>query len=728
MMAAFWGFVALLAASEAAAVVLLCAETTSTSAEAEMEQEPRRESEAGEQTPDDETSKTAEEETDEEEARRLEVYERIEVRDREDDLVGIATAASEGSIGLLDLENRPLLRAGELVETVPGVIATQHSGGGKANQYFLRGFNLDHGTDLSLRVGGVPVNMPSHGHGQGYTDLNFMIPELVERVRYRKGTYSAAQGDFSAAGSVEMDYVSSLSGPLVSVAGGENGYRRLLAADSFRLGNGELLGAIEGFHNDGPWTRGDDYERLNLHLGYYRGDANRGFSLQANVYSGDWLATDQIPRRAVNDGTIGRFDLIDPGPRGATDRYSLMGEAHWGGARSYSRLLAYALSYDFGLFSDFTYLLDDPENGDQFEQADERQVLGLDWAHSWLASLGGKAIETSAGVEVRYDSISTGLYRTRELVRTATTREDSIDQLQLAPYVDLEARLGEKIRAHAGLRFAYLDIDVRSDLEANSDDADDELLLPKLGLVFGPWRRTEIYLDLGHGYHSNDARGATIRVDPVTGAPAERVPPLVRAEGYEVGVRTTVARGLHTSLALYQLELDSELVFIGDGGSTEATRPSRRNGIEWATFYRINDWLTADFDLTIADAHFRDDDPAGDQIPGAIEKTIASGLTFDGPGKFFGALRWRYFADVPLIEDGSVVWDSSSLVNGSAGYELGAGIAVELEVFNLLDAEDSDIEYFYPSRLPGEQLEGVEDVHFHPIESRSARIVLTWRG
>lgn len=660
--------------------------------------------------------------------KKLQIYDEVEVRDRADDLVGIATSASEGTTGHLDLQSRPILRPGELVETTPGVIATQHSGGGKANQFFLRGFNLDHGTDFSVRVAGVPINLPSHGHGQGYTDLNFLIPEVVDRVRFQKGPYDATMGDFSAAGGVKMELLRSLPERLVSLTGGSYDFGRLLWAQSFDTDGGDLLAAVEGFHDDGPWRRGNDYEGWKSLLKYSRGDAQRGFQITAMGYDARWLSTDQVPRRAVASGLIDRFELLDRGPRGESQRFSLSAQVNRGASESLTRWNGYLVHSDFGLVSNFTYFLEDEENGDQFEQADQRLIAGLELAHTWLGSWGERRLETTVGAQTRYDDVDNGLFRTRDLVRTSTVRTDTIHELTGGVYGETLIHWSDKVRTRLGLRGDVFDASVRSDLAVNSGSTDDFLLSPKLSVILGPWRQTELYFNFGDGFHSNDARGATVRIDPASGEPAEPVDPLVRARGVDLGVRTTALEGLQTTLSLFSLELDSELVFVGDGGATEASRPSRRRGIEWTNVYAVNPWLGLDLDVTFTDAKFIDDAPEGEEIPGAIGTTVAAGLSTTDWKGFFGSLRWRYFADVPLIEDGSVAWGSSSLVNARFGYDFSNGVSLALEVFNLLDAKDSDVEYFYASRLPGEPSGGVEDVHFHPLERRSARLVVSWRS
>ncbi|MGD8896245.1 MAG: TonB-dependent receptor [Acidobacteriota bacterium] len=658
---------------------------------------------------------------------RLRYYDDIEVTARGDDLLGIATASNEGTTGHEDLKKRPILRAGELVETVPGAIATQHSGGGKANQFFLRGFNLDHGTDFAVSVGGIPVNMPTHGHGQGYADLNFLIPELVERARYRKGPYRASAGDFSSAGSVDFDLVGALPRGIAHVTLGSFGYGRALAADTFGLLGGRLTGAFEYFHDDGPWDRGDDYERLNGVLAYNRGDAFRGWSIVGMGSDGDWLATDQIPRRAVEEGLIDRYGLIDPGPRGNTSRYSLSGEYHFGGARSLTAVSAYAIRYDFRLISNFTYFLENPVDGDQFEQVDERWIVGASASHRWHGDIGSTHTETAVGIQVRHDDISNGLYPTADLERTGVIRQDAVGQQGVGLWGNTWIRFSEAMRLNVGLRADYYGADVEAFRPLNSGSADDWMLNPKLSLVYRPWSSTELSLNAGSGFHSNDARGATIRVDPVTGEAVRPVVPLVRARGLDVGVRTYRSSGYHGTLTGFWLALDSELLFVGDGGTTEASRPSRRIGVEWTNFWRVSPRLDLDLDVSFTSARFTDDDPVGNDIPGAIVATAAGGLTFSDVGRWFGALRLRYFSGGPLVEDGSVTWGPTALLNARLGFNATDRLQLIVEGYNLLGREDDDIAYFYTSRLPGEPLDGIDDVHFHPVVKPSVRGTLVWR-
>ena len=637
-------------------------------------------------------------------------------------LAGAPRAASEGTVFHEQLENRPLLRTGEILEVVPGLVVTQHTGDGKANQYFLRGFNLDHGTDFLTQVEGMPVNMPTHGHGQGYMDLNFVIPELIERVTYHKGTYYPELGNFSAAGAAGFRYFDRLP-PVLSLTGGEDDYLRAVAAGSLPLAGGDLLLALEYNSTDGPWELPQDLRKANGVARYERRTDEGSWSVDLMAYDGEWTATDQVPLRAVRDGTIGRFGFIDPSSGGETHRYSLSGQGHRNfGARRLD-WSAWAMDYRLELFSNFTYALD-PVNGDEFEQFDDRQVFGGSLA--WTQPLDANARwQLRTGLELRHDDIApVGLYLTTARERHDTIREDEVRQTQVGAWAGLETRWTEKFRSEVGLRFDTIDHEVDSDLAANSGSGSDDLVSPKLSLVFGPWRDTEFFVAAGQGFHGNDIRGATITVDPVDGAtPVDPVTPLVEADGMEAGLRTAIIPRVQLALALWQLEVDSELLFIGDGGATEASRPSRRRGVELGLYARPTDWMIVDADLAWSEPRFRDGDPAGDRIPGAVERVASLGVTFDLDGGWYGGARLRYLGPSALIEDNGVRAPGSTLVNLEAGRRLTERLKVTLGIYNAFDEDASDIRYFYESQLPGEPAP-VADIHFHPVEPRTARLTV----
>jgi hypothetical protein len=651
--------------------------------------------------------------------------EEVIVRGRWDDPFGYSISASQGVVGAEEINARPRLRSGEILEVVPGLIVTQHSGTGKSNQMFLRGFNLDHGTDFATFVDGMPVNMPTHGHGQGYTDVNFLIPELVERLEYRKGAYYAEVPDFSSAGAAYMSTYRRLDEGVLKTGLGEDGYFSALVADSVDAGPGAVTFGVQAHRYDGPWVDIDeDVERNNMLLRYSAEGRNDGtWDIAFMGYDASWSSADQIPRRAVESGLISPLGSIDTSLGGDTSRYSLSGSwnAEVGAGRA--RLNAYTIDYALSLFSNFTYLLDDPAAGDQFEQLDDRRITGGDFAYS----LGDAALRHTFGVMLRYDDIGdVGLFRTASLERLSTVRRDSVDELALGVYYSNEKRWTDRLRTTIGVRFDHFDFDVTSDLAANSGSASDSLVAPKLNLIYAATDDTELYVSAGKGFHSNDARGTTITVDPATGDPADRVSPLVDAHELEVGFRTFIDRRLNVSAALWYLELDSELLFIGDAGNTEASRPSERYGIELPIYYRLSDQLTLDLELALTHSAFTELDPAGDEIPGSIDRVLAAGLTYENADGFYGSARLRYFGPRPLIEDGSVKSDSSTVVNATIGFRR-ERYDLRVDLLNVLDSDDDDITYLYASRLPFEPDEGVEDQHFHPMEPRTVRAYLSWK-
>lgn len=667
---------------------------------------------------------------------------------RADSLLGIAGAASQGTVGMEELEYRTLSRPGEVLETVPGVIVTQHSGAGKANQFFLRGFNLDHGTDFATSVNGVPVNLPTHGHSQGYSDLNFMIPELIERVNFRKGPYYADLGDFSSAGAADIQYVGFLPQSIAHVEGGSFGYERGLYASSHLVGSGNILYAVELFHNDGPWTEPEDYKKINGVLGYSRGDAGFGYNVTAMAYAGDWNATNQIARRALQEFQgFDRFDSLDSSDGGDSQRYSLSAEWHRTDADSSTKVLLYGFYYDLDLFSNHTYFLDSPQ-GDQFEQQDRRWVGGIKASQTWYDEIFSHDMENTVGLQIRSDSIKNGLFQTVDRHRTdkvdyngetisGTTRADYVWEVSLSPYIENKVQWADKFRTVCGLRMDYYHFDVNSDLSANSGIRDDAIVSPKGSLIFGPWAKTEYYLSGGFGFRSNDARGVAQHVDPKTGDPVKPADPLVRTKGVEIGVRTTVVNGLQSTLALWLLDMDSELVFSGDAGSTEASASSRRYGVEWTNYYTPTQWLALDADFSFSHAEFREtvegEGVQGTYIPGAVDSVISAGIAFHQPGGrgLFSELRLRFFGPRPLTEDNSIRSGSTSLLSAKVGYNFNKNWTLSVEGFNLLNNRDHDIDYYYPSRLENESAGpddgGYNDIHFKSVEPIAVRAALTFR-
>ena len=336
----------------------------------------------------------------------------INVQGREDDLIGIAESGTQGTVGATEIQDRPILRSGEVLETVPGLIITQHAGGGKANQYFLRGFNLDHGTDFAIFIDDMPLNLPSHAHGEGYSDMNIVIPEFVKRVNFEKGPYYADVGNYGSAGSAHVEFFKTLPQNFFKVEGGMYGYGRAVFGASQKLGSGSLLYGGEAYYDNGPWTHPDNYYKFNGFLTYSQGDDADGVSITARAYHGKWHSSDQIPVNAVP--LVGFFGTLNPTDGGHSQRYSLQAEWHRQGTNSESKVMAYGFYYDLDLFSDFTYFLTDPIRGDQFEQQDRRWVAGLDARHTIFSQWFGRKVENTFGLQIRNDWINNGLYQTEE--------------------------------------------------------------------------------------------------------------------------------------------------------------------------------------------------------------------------------------------------------------------------------------------------------------------------
>jgi len=700
----------------------------------------------------------------------------LNVQGREDDLTGIADSATEGTVGAKELEDRPILRSGEVLETIPGVIITQHAGGGKANQYFLRGFNLDHGTDFAVFLDDMPLNLPSHAHGEGYSDMNTVIPELVQRVNYEKGPYYADVGNYGSAGSAHLQFFKSLPEDFFQVEGGMYGYGRAVLGMSQKLGAGTLLYGAEIYHDDGPWKHPDNYYKMNGLLTYSQGDDAKGFSVTARAYRGTWHSSDQIPVTA--QPLVGFFGALNPTDGGNSDRFSLQAEWHRQNEHSKTKITAYGFYYYLNLFSDFTYYLNDPVKGDQFEQQDSRWVAGLDARHTIFSQWGGRKVENTFGFQVRNDWVHNGLYRTENRARTdkydiTACDDEPIDECSTNP--DLAAVLpaatdvnrftdtmvgffwenkiqwADKFRTVVAMRADDANYNVTSltpnyvaaelpgapvinFAAANSGTVNKFLPEPKASLIFGPWAKTEFYMQGGFGFHSNDARGATQTIEPISPdnpfpTTTPRIPALVQTKGAEVGVRTSAIPHLQSTVSLWYLHSESELQQDGDTGGTVASlNPSNRYGIEFANYYTPKEHLAIDFDFADSRAFFTDIDaddaapnsPGGTRVPEAVGVVVSSGVTLHNYKGFYATARLRAFGPRDLTSDGIYQSKATILVNAEVGYEINKAWRISAEFLNLLDRKDHDIDYAYTSRItPTAEPEFTEV--YHPVEPFQVR-------
>jgi hypothetical protein len=664
-----------------------------------------------------------------------------------DNPTGSSNAASQGVVKGGLLGDLPLLRPGEALETIPGVVVTQHSGDGKANQYFLRGYNLDHGTDFATSVDGVPINMPTNAHGQGYSDLNFLIPELVSTMDYRKGPYYASDGDFSSAGSADIHYRDAFPHNIAGLTSGAFGYRRALFAGSTSVesirpigadSGTNLLWAIEAMRNDGPWATPQGLHKLNglLHLG--NGTASSGWSLDALHYDAQWTSTDQVPISLIASGQLGRYSALDPTDGGNTGREILSGEWHAQDSNGYARVSAYVEHYRLQLWSDFTFyelrsaLAPNPTlPSDQFEQAESRNMLGTALLKGWSHRLLGHESTTEAGLQLRRDNIDVGLLDTQSRQPFATVTSDAVGETETGVYLENTTRWTRQLRTTVGLREQHVDMHMESHvMPQNSGVATASKLLPKFSAALGPWNKTEFFANAGKGFHSNDARGVIDKIDPTTGLAASPVPALVGSFGKEVGLRTGLIPRLQSSLALWGLNSDSELVYNADSdiGSTSPNGASQRHGVEWDNHLVVNRWMLLDGNLAWVHARYASANAQpGDQIPNAVGKVALFAATVNGYDGWSGGIETRYIGPYPLSQDGSLVAPSAVITNLRAQRVLTQSASLTMDVLNLFSRDYYDIAYAQDYQVSATSPVVPDGITVHPGEPRQLRVSLSVR-
>ena len=707
-----------------------------------------------------------------------------------DNAVGIADAASEGVVRGELLQDIPLLRPGETLETVPGLVVTQHSGDGKANQYFLRGFNLDHGTDFAIFLDGMPLNLPSHAHGEGYSDMYIVIPEFVERMDAQKGPYYAEVGDYSSAGNAQVAFYKTLPRNFVQVDGGMYQFARFVFGVSQKLSKGNLLYGGEAYHDGGPWVHPDNYYKFNGLATYSQGTNGKGFSITALGYAGTrWNSSDQLPYSAIP--AVGFFGALDLTDGGHSHRYSLQGELHHQGANSQTKIMAYGFYYDLNLFSDFTYYLVDPYKGDQFEQQDRRWVAGFDVRHTIFSEWYGRKAETTFGMQLRNDWIHNGLFRSEGRVRVDKTyysanyldEPSSLDKIVVlpaatdlneftetigSPWVSSNIQWASKLRSILGLRGDYGEGIITSfsnptnpnypndpypaNVNPNTGQSTSKFLpSPKASLIFGPWANTEFYVQGGFSYHTNDVRGSTQLYEP--GSPdnpyyntpvydtpnPNKIAFLAQTKGGEVGVRTAVVPYLQSTIELWYLHSNSELLQDGDtGGTSPSEQPSNRYGIEVGNYYTPSEHWVFDADFADSRALFAEDNPddstfyyynsttssyqlcsknsncygvglgpdpyqqnqnGSKEVPEAVRWVVSAGATMQDYKGFSASLRLRYFGPRPLTSDAIYTSPSTTLINAEASYKFNRNWSLVGEVLNVFNRKDHDVDYAYVAQI-----------------------------
>lgn len=660
------------------------------------------------------------------------------------------SSASAGVITQADLRNFPMLRTTEFLELVPGLLVTQHSGTLKANQYFLRGFSLDHGTDFAGFVDDVPYNLPTNAHGQGYLDLNSVIPELIERVDFRKGPYYADVGNFSSVGSVNIHYLDELPYGFWRVEAGKNDWFRTVVANSGHVGQGTLVYAVEDIYYNGPYQVPEHSDRVSGVLRYTLADECDGVRLSAYAYNGSGNNNNQIPLRAVYQGLVSSLGNLDPSDFLTTQRYTLNAQAwHNWDSGAVTRANVYGYYYSLDIFNDFTFFLQDPIHGDQNDQIDRRWVTGVNLAHTWNSYLLGDRMQHTVGLQIRNDWIPhVGLHHTegRQLINTVT--DDSVDAFDGSLYYQNQLRWGEKVRTVLGVRGDYIHNDVRDwYVPENSGSRATSFPSPKGSVILGPWEKTLFYVSGGYDFHTDDARGSLQNFVPSFAGPPPtytgQAPPTptapsplaARSRGGEFGVRSQAIPNLTTEAAFWQLHSDSELVFSGDTGTTTPLRSSDRYGIEWSNTYKVCEWLSVNADYSWSHGRLLGVDPdvPGQHIPEAITTTFSGGPVLQSPSGLYADLRFRYFGPRALIEDNSASSRATQTVDMTVGYRC-QRFTGGLEFLNLFNSNGHDIDYFYGTGLKTDAgfpfppaANGVNDDNFKRIEPFAMRAFFTLR-
>ncbi len=689
----------------------------------------------------------------EEEARLKEAAERAAHAPKVPDPIEITIQAEKPGgesssrvvIGRRELELRPRLRPGDILEAVPGLFAVQHAGGGKANQYFLRGFDADHGTDVAFAVDGVPVNMVSHGHGQGFTDFHFLIPELVTSLDGYKGPFSASQGDFATAGAVNLHLAEKLDESFAQYSIGQFGIMRALVVESPDLGDDwRAVVAGELYKDEGPFLNPEHLKRYNVYLKATH-DLGRASKVQMTLmsYGSSWRGSGQIPARAVcgegepqnpepeafGQPCIDHFGFVDPTEGGSTQRHmaSIAYSTAWGDADFTA--MAYAIKYKFTLYSNFTFFAEDPVHGDQIEQTDDRTVVGTDFRVRRHDHYLGGQFTTSLGAQVRVDSIDNALYHDVARERFEDRVNDSINESQIGVYVEEDARVRKWLRFIAGARAQRVDVSAEDHLEdkktlgnGTSGYKGATQFLPKFQGILSPLPELDLFASLGRGFHSNDARGVVRQRNPAT--------LLTAAMGYEAGVRATPIPNLTVSASGFLIDLDSELVWAGDAGTTEASGQTRRYGVELDARFRIGNWLFADVDATFTHARYRANEGNGGAVALAPTRTFSAGVGVRPTiGDFTpsGSIRIKSIGARPANEDESLIAEGFTVVDATAGLRW-KQIEAGLDIQNLFNATWREVQFATETRLAYEP-KAVTGIHYSPGWPRTvmARATLYWK-
>ncbi|MEQ1501209.1 MAG: TonB-dependent receptor [Myxococcota bacterium] len=621
------------------------------------------------------------------------------------------TAASALTTSGTELNLRPLTRPGDVAEAMPGLFAVQHAGGGKANQYFVRGFDADHGTDLAIGIDGVPVNLLSHAHGQGYADLHWLVPEIVQSVDVRKGPYEVFDGDLATAGAIEIHLVDRVHESRATATYGMWNTARGLAITGLNRGATHAVLAGEAYTTDGPFVNPEDLVRFN---GYGKVTFEPTSALRVSVggtaYQSGWTGSGQVPLRAVESGALDPFGTEDRSEGGQSTRRNLYATAQLVPDPDQSIVATvWTSAYRLNLFSNFTFFAEDPVHGDEIEQEDDRSLAGFDGFWRDVEHAGPFTLSTRFGVQGRQDRVDPRLYHDEKRRRLETVVDAHVDEASLATYVREEIGFHDKIRLAGGARldhytFAVDDrLDLPGDGVSSSGVRDAALVSPKANLVVSPDEHLDLFVNYGRGFHSNDARGVVLSRDPVD--------PLTVATGYELGARVRSDLG-EIAASAWGLDLDAETVWVGDEGTTELRGPTHRQGLDVSLRAHPLDWLYADLDVTLSRSTYVDNAGNGDAVALAPPFTLAGGIGIDHVHGFGGGARVRHLSSRPATEDGSLTAEGFTIVDADATWRWHAS-ELGLQVNNVLGTAWKEVQFANESQRSDEPAP-VEDIHFTP--------------
>lgn len=611
----------------------------------------------------------------------------------------------------VDVQNDPVKSSQEILRKVPGLLIGQHAGGGKAEQIFLRGFDIDHGTDVAISVDGMPVNMVSHAHGQGYADLHFVIPETIDNINFGKGPYYADKGDFNTAGYVDLSLKKSIDKSMVSYEAGQFNTNRFVGLfNILESSKSSAYVASEVYLTDGPFDSPQNFNRVNILGRYnYKDIGKEELTLTASHFQSKWDASGQIPQRAIDQGIIGRFGAIDDTEGGQTSRTNLMlNHTKFLGEDQFLKTRAFVSKYDFELFSNFTFFLEDPVNGDQIRQYEDRTVMGAETVFEQIDIAVGAddRFKYSARIGFRNDNVDD--VTLEHTLNRKTVLEQfafgDVDETNMYGFVDGEYKTGNWT-FNPSVRFDYFNFDYENKLSELYDNKSENkaIVSPKLNTIYSVNKDWQLFLKTGLGFHSNDARVVTAN---------EGRDILPRAYGVDFGTIVKPVDKLVLNATLWGLFLDQEFVYVGDAGIVEPSGKTRRVGVEAGARYQMLDWLYLYSDVNYTYARSTEEADGEDYIPLAPDFTAVGGLSFSDIGNFSGNLNYRYLGDRAANEDNSIIAEGYFVTDLNLNYHIKnwtVGVIVE----NLFDTEWNETQFATESRLFNETA-SVEEIHFTP--------------